>query len=304
MNERMIVPLQDGLILAQTVWGGFVVVPGYNVDVTVGIVRDGLHEPWTTRLIQELVQEGNIYVNVGANFGYYTVLGGCRVGPQGKVISIEANPHVFSILMRTIVWSGVIDRVEAYNIAAYKEDDVELEFSFDYQFIGGGHFKHRVEEGIDQTKTPFWSVESVPQLVNGDGKWIYGQGLLNFLKVKTRKLDTILANLERVDVLHMDVEGAEPYVISGALDILRRSGNTKIVFEWSEYAYVNGSDEYKKLAEGMYDLFMEMGYHVRYLLPLIHSDGAISVSHPLSKEEFFKGTHGDYIAIPKGEDPW
>ena len=44
------VSLMPGELLVRTQFGGWLVVPGYNVDVAPGIVRDGLIEPWITRL--------------------------------------------------------------------------------------------------------------------------------------------------------------------------------------------------------------------------------------------------------------
>ena len=50
--------LNSDLILCRTKWNGYVVVPGYNVDVAPGILRDGIIEPWTTRLVQEFLKRG------------------------------------------------------------------------------------------------------------------------------------------------------------------------------------------------------------------------------------------------------
>ena len=57
--------------MVQATWGGWMVVPAFNVDVAIGVVRDGMIEPWTTRLVQELLRPGQTYINAGANFGYY-----------------------------------------------------------------------------------------------------------------------------------------------------------------------------------------------------------------------------------------
>lgn len=66
--------LGDRRLLVRTRWGGRLVVPTYNIDVAIGAARDGLIGPWTTRLVQELVREGDVVINAGANFGYYSVL--------------------------------------------------------------------------------------------------------------------------------------------------------------------------------------------------------------------------------------
>jgi FkbM family methyltransferase len=295
--------LGNGLLLTKTNWGGHIVVPGYNVDVAVGILRDGVHEAWTTRLVQELLRPGETYINVGANFGYFTTLGAQIVGAQGKVIAIEANPHVFAILMKTMMWSGTIERISAYNRAAYIRSDEELEFTFDYQFIGGGHLRHVVEGLQVQTEHPFWSADSIPALLDKQGKYIYGLPLFNFFKVKTLCLDEITVGIS-ADVIHCDVEQAEPYVLMGAQKLLNNSPNCKLIFEWSGHSYKYGTDEYRLTVKKMWELFEFHGFRVKKLRPIQHEDGAIELSQPLDFDTFIISDHGDYIAIRPQHDPW
>lgn len=295
--------LGNGLILARTRWDGHVVVPGYNVDVAVGIVRDGIHEPWTTRLVQELLRPGETYVNVGANFGYFTCLGARIVGSGGKVVSVEANPHVFSILMKTILWAGIVDRVAAYNRAAYLHSGAEFDFTFDYQYIGGGHIRHDVEASAVQTGTPFWSPEALPHLLEADGRWNPSRGLLNFFKVQSLALDDITTGMT-ADLIHCDVEQAEPFVLVGARNLISRSPRCKIIFEWSGYAYDHGNEDYRTAVRDMWDLLVKENFVVRYLKPMLHDNGAIEVSAPLTFEELLTSPHGDYVALRKGQDPW
>lgn len=300
--DQRVFYLGNGLSAVRTNWDGYVVVPTYNVDVTIGILRDGTHEPWTTRLLQELLQKNQTYINVGANFGYYTCLGARIVGSNGQVISIEANPHVFCILMKTIMYGGIVDRVKAYNRAAYKTTGESLEFLFDYQYIGGGHIKHPSEKNIISTNNPFWNSESLPLLLNQDGKWVQN-GLYNTFDVKTLKLDDITQEIT-ADLIHCDVEQAEPYVILGAVDLIRKSPSCKIIFEWSSYAFQHGDDGYKAAVMAMLNIFKQEGYRIRRLLPILHSDGAIEVSSILSTVDFLAGEHGDYVALKAADDPW
>src|SRR5271169_47817 len=102
------------------------VVPSFNVDVAVGVVRDGVIEPWTTRLIQELVRPGQVVINGGANFGYYAVLAGQIVGAAGLFIAVEANPHVVPYLLLTRHWSGLAGRMEIFHRALWDREGISL----------------------------------------------------------------------------------------------------------------------------------------------------------------------------------
>jgi FkbM family methyltransferase len=294
IDQHTVSYLGRDLCLVNTIWGGYVVVPAYNVDVAIGIIRDGIHEPWTTRLVQESIKFGDVYVNVGANFGYYTSLGGLIVGSKGRVFSFEANPTVFAVLLKTIMYAGIPDRSTVFNRAVYSTTGSTVGFSFDYQFAGGGHLEFF---GSEASNLPdgFWSATTIPYILDADGKWIPSKGIMNSFKTQTVALDDVIGDV-KVNLLHCDVEASEPYVIYGARKIIRNSPLIRIIFEWSSYSFDNGLDEYKIKVKEMWDFLVAEGFVVRYLLPFTHPDGAIELSSPLSYEDFIAGAHGDYLA--------
>jgi FkbM family methyltransferase len=53
----------------------------------------GMHEPALTAALREALRPGNTFLDVGANFGYYTLLAAARVGPAGQVVAFEPNPR-------------------------------------------------------------------------------------------------------------------------------------------------------------------------------------------------------------------
>ena len=141
-QNRRIIPLSVKELLVETVFGFYLVAPSYNIDVAIGVVRDGIIEPWTTNVVRRLLKENQVYINLGANFGYYAALGAQLVGRKGKVYAIEANPHIFVFLLKTMYWSGYPDVIHAYNLAIYSEDDCALDFIFDPQYLGNGAIDH------------------------------------------------------------------------------------------------------------------------------------------------------------------
>ena len=297
--------LGNGEILTRTKWGGYIVVPSYNIDVAVGIIRDGIIEPWTTRLVQELLKEGQTYVNVGSNFGYYTSLGGRIVGSKGKVFSYEANPYVFPFLMKTIYYSGIPNIVTAFLRAALDKSNDTIDFDFDFQYIGGGHvdFSDKNKNICNIDTSLFWEHDSIPLLLDKNGMWVKGKGLLKTTKVKTVTLDDTIKN-ENIDLIQCDAESSEPLIIIGSKKIISRSPNCKIIFEWSDYSFENGSSDYKDSSREMWSFLCNCDFNIRRLIPKINSDGSIRLTKPLSFDEFIKSPHGDYLAIKKKNDLW
>lgn len=84
----------------------------------------------------------------------------------------------------------------------------------------------------------------------------------NFVKnshnytIEAIKLDDYLQDLSHIDILHMDIEGAEAEAIYGAQDLIKRSNNLLVIQEWSP-AFVkkySNIDDYLKFC-------IDRGFH-------------------------------------------
>ena len=117
-RRREVISISDTELLVRTDYGGWLLVPSYNIDVGVGVVRDGGIEPWTKALVSSILKPKDTYINIGANFGYYVCYAAALVGRQGKVVAFEPNPYVMNYLHRSVYWSGFPDIVELYMLAA------------------------------------------------------------------------------------------------------------------------------------------------------------------------------------------
>ncbi|MGI9009595.1 MAG: FkbM family methyltransferase [Nitrososphaeraceae archaeon] len=154
-------------------------------------------------------KEGDIVIDIGAHIGPYTIIASKRVGPNGKVISIEADPDNFDILNRNINLNKLIN-VIAVNYAVYsKEETIKL-------YLPSG------EEHSSYTKY---------NTVMSDR----AQGETKFVQVQANTLDYILQKNgikpENVNWIKIDVEGAEFEVLKGARDVLSNSSKVSLLIE-------------------------------------------------------------------------
>jgi FkbM family methyltransferase len=62
----------------------------------------GIWEPVITRYLLDELKEGDIFIDVGANIGYYTLLASRRVGKSGRVFAIEAASGTYSELLQNL----------------------------------------------------------------------------------------------------------------------------------------------------------------------------------------------------------
>jgi FkbM family methyltransferase len=302
--------LGDRKLLVRATWGGWMVVPTFNVDVAVGVVRDGVIEPWTTRLVQELVGRGDVVINVGANFGYYMSLAGHIVGAQGKVIAVEANPHIIPYLMNTCFWSGLVDRVTIYHRAAWDKDGESLVFKFAPAFLGGGSAlklwkaDHSQTPVVPSLEDAIWDEEIACRSADAGGRINYGHDKRVEFSVTTATLDTICVDIAEAHLIHMDIEGAEAYTLAGARKLIERSPHLRIIFEWNAYRYVHGTPEACAIFEEMWQWLHQRGFYVRKLHSVIAPDGGVSLSEPLSFDYMISESDGDFLAVRAADDPW
>jgi FkbM family methyltransferase len=230
--NRRILPLHDGELLVETIRGFYMIVPNWNLDVAIGIVRDGVIEPWTNEVFLTMFGPGDTVVNVGANFGYYSLLAGHRVGTAGKVFAIEANPYVFRFLVKGVFWSGVPGIVHPFLCAAASPDmdGKIIKFGCDPQFIGGGNMFNRADT-VNNLESGHWSGLNMHKVINSERMFVPA-GILTEVEAEGRTLDRILRNEKSIKALLIDAEGSESFVISGAQDVIRRSPDLEIIVEW------------------------------------------------------------------------
>lgn len=269
-RQRTVVPLMPGEVLTETRFGGFLVVPAYNVDIAPGLIRDGLIEPWVTRLVMRLLRPGETYMNVGANFGYYAVLGAQLVGRTGRVVAIEANEHVFPFLLRSTLHSGYPDVIQCYCFAAFSPGSESLTIRYDPQFIGGGSVMDndgRLWSGEQHGRPSFkrledaiWSGENIGLSLFEDRRFV-NRGIFVDTSCVTRSLDEAFPDLSEVTLLQMDIEGAETHALLGAEHLLDRA-LPEIIMEWSGERLKNADRDEVRRALGL----LERRGYVPYLI--------------------------------------
>ena len=78
------------------------------------------------------------------------------------------------------------------------------------------------------------------------------------------RLDTAVTklNISQIDLLKVDVEGAEPRVMAGAMPLVLQRRVKFILLEWNPEAWTQEKELLARIL-GLYD-----AYHIRYLPPL------------------------------------
>ena len=82
---------------AKTFWGEVMTVVQPEV-ISSNLIGVGYYEEGLTRMVLECVKSGMIFFDIGAHFGYYTLLASRLVGDKGQVHAFEPSPTAFQIL--------------------------------------------------------------------------------------------------------------------------------------------------------------------------------------------------------------
>jgi len=229
--------LGDHTALVATRWGAKMLVDTRDAMVTPWLVLDGLWESHVTGWLQDALRPGQVFVDVGANVGYFTLLGGTLVGPEGRVFAIEAHPHLAELLRRNVIINGLHGYITTWQGAAWSEStDLKL---------------HLRQNFASNSSVGSIGPDALARL--GDTEEI--------VEVHAAALDHLLADLPRVDVLKVDVEGAEVQVFTGLARTLEANPAITIMFEWSPGQIADVGDE----PGALIDLLVAQGFAFRLL---------------------------------------
>ena len=153
-----------------------------------------------TPLFKEAVEEADIFVDLGANIGYFTLLAARHMGERGKIYAFEPEPTNYSLLLKNIEVNGYNNIIPVQKAVSNTNGTVRF-------------FLDRVDTG---------------------GHTIYQpEGRKEFIEIESVTLDEFFKDKGfHIDVIKMDVEGAEAAALQGMEEIIRENSNLKLFIEF------------------------------------------------------------------------
>jgi len=173
-----------------------------------GNIYTGLHEFEDMSFLLHFLRKDDIFVDIGANVGSYTILAGSVVG--SKCFSIEPIPTTFTALIDNVNLNGIYDKVSCLNIG-----------------IGAGNGQLKLTSILD-------SINHVKSTTDKETDLI--------IDVPVKKLDDVLGD-EEPTLIKIDVEGVETEVIASAVKTLSRYSLIAVIMELTGSGKRYGYDE-------------------------------------------------------------
>ena len=185
------------------------------------------YEPATIDWMVRHLSAGDVFIDVGANHGYHSIVAGAQVGASGRVYAFEPNPLVREQLREHVRANGFESRVTVSDaaLADTTGDTVNLYLS-----------RCASNSGLSSLD-PAWDAAPAAH----DQRTV---------RVRTERFDDWLARagLARVDLVKIDVEGTEDRVVRGMTGALEAAPPHHIICETTER-----SAAHRTLTERGYD---------------------------------------------------
>jgi hypothetical protein len=103
----------QGRVLLETAFGHLMLANGADTAIVPHLIRDGWFDRNLTDVITGLLHPGMSFIDIGANFGTYTLIGAQAVGDEGRVIAIEPSPAIAALLLENVIMNGFAGRCHA-----------------------------------------------------------------------------------------------------------------------------------------------------------------------------------------------
>ena len=167
------------------------------------ILENGIFEPYSTTLVNELIKPGMVVADIGANFGYYTLQFGRLVGKSGYVYAFEPVDRYRIRLLEHLKMNNIIN-VEVINKA-----------------LSNKQGKAQISVGE----------------CSGTFHWCSQQRAEEVQEVLITTLDIFVEEnkIQKLDFLKVDLDGHEPMFLEGAQNTLTKL-KPIVLIEFCQYS--------------------------------------------------------------------
>ncbi|WP_313574834.1 FkbM family methyltransferase [Brevundimonas sp.] len=183
--------------------GHMLYVDPLDEHVSANIIAHGHWEASVHKALLRLVRPGFRIIEVGANIGYYTVTMAGAVGPNGFVTAFDGNPRLIGLVQRSLLLNGYAQRARLIPKAALDLPS-QIDFVISRRNSGGGYVSLWNENPYEDGQT---------------------------LSVEAVRIDD--QELGQADLIRIDAEGSEPFILRGAEQTLRANPDIILCLEWS-----------------------------------------------------------------------
>ncbi len=187
-------------------------------DFGLRLINAGEYEPNTTKKLHEILTSGDTFIDLGANEGYYSIIAGRIVGPEGVVLSIEPQSRLAPVLRKNQDLNQLSNIRNISCAISDKEETSEIHLLPDLNTSGSSMLQ--ITRYSNDTET-----------------------------IQTKTLETVLAEegLQNIKLIKIDIEGWEQEAITGSPELFQSGSIKNIILELHEHILEKRGFDYREL---------------------------------------------------------
>lgn len=168
--------------------------------ISAKIREYGYYDKVGSGILKEKLKNEDIFVDIGAHIGWFTLLASKYVGDNGHVYAFEPEPNNFELLNNNVELNGF------KNITAIQKAIIDKSETLNFYLSKHNTGNHRIYD-INNGRT--------------------------FIKVQSTSLDEYFkANNNKIDFIKIDIQGAEIRALRGMSEILKKNKRLKMYIEF------------------------------------------------------------------------
>jgi len=270
IRTRLSSYLGDGVALTYLVDATPIYINSDDFGGPSNFLNGGRYEEQNLEVLLSFVKEDTVFLDIGANLGFFTLQVGKRVLRRGRVYSFEPHPKLLSLLRWNVHLNGLTGMVSCFPFGL-SDQNSPAKFAYPIGHLGGG----AVSDLAD----------------NAD---------FDIVDSELRRLDDVLGPDFVCDLVKIDVEGHELNVLNGMRRVVENSPEIKILFEklapnlgtedtFEEYFRERGFNLYQVLDDSSLDELVAGSLKERSGYVLAARPGAIAESTRRSRFSIYPG---------------
>jgi FkbM family methyltransferase len=262
--------LGDGVALTYLVDATPIYINSDDCGGPSNLLNGGRYEEQNLEVLLSFVKPDTVFVDIGANIGFFTLQVGRRVLRNGRVLSFEPHPKLLNLLRWNVHLNGLAGTVTCFPFGL-SDQNSPARFTYPIGHLGGG---------------------TIGDLPNNPA--------YDMVTSEVRLLDDVLGSDFVCDLVKIDVEGHELNVLNGMRRIVANSPGIKILFEklslnvgteeaLEEYFRERGFDLYQVLDDSSLDKIVAGSLKERSGYVLAARQGAVAESTQRSRFSVYPG---------------
>ena len=177
-------------------------VNAHDIGLTPILLKNGVWEEFETTLFKKELEKGMNVLDIGANIGWYTLIAAKVIGEKGKVYAFEPEPNNCNLLRKNVQTNSLQNVIIEQKAVTNRCGHIKL-------FLNPENFgDHRIYDDSDRGS----------------------------IDIECVALDSYFMNrYEKIDVIKMDIQGAEMFAILGMDTMLKANNKLRMFVEFAPF---------------------------------------------------------------------